>query len=335
MSVHGNYSVIGVGNPMCDRTSVVEDTFLDDHGLKKGLNAFTADLSIINASWNDSTKNKDDYIWSVGGSATNVAKALKHFGLEKCVIYGKIGADDIGEKIKQNLTQMGITPLLSKGKQGTGIANCFVSHKNTQRTMHVYIGVANEFSPEDILKDPFPEATLVHHEGYPACFGRTLQASFSLARKNHAKISLDLASANIVENFKSTFEECVPNTDFVFGNVEEMQAFTGIKEIKEAAEHFDSHQTIVATQDASGCWVKNEVETDAVHYPALTVANVVDTTGAGDFFEAGFLYKKLKHEDIFSCVGAGHLAAIFVIRQPGTDLPESKWKDLINLMNKV
>jgi sugar/nucleoside kinase (ribokinase family) len=172
-------------------------------------------------------------------------------------------------------------------------------------------------------------------EGYLAFYGETLETSLSFAKDVRATTSFDLASAGVVGMFMDKFHKNVPKMDVVFGNLEEMTVYTGIKEFKNATECFREKQTIIATDGKNGCWVKNRNETEALHYDVEPVLDVVDTTGAGDIFAGGYLSAMLRGDDVRRCVKKAHLAASYVIQSIGADMPDEKWDALKIQTSKV
>lgn len=322
--------VLGICNPFIDRSVRVKDAFFEESGLTKGQTTSVEDKSDVERTWQYISAEEKDR-WTLGGSGINVMKTLGRLGLS-CRVVGKIGCDQRGRDIEKRLVDMGIAPMFSRGKAETGIVNCFITD-DSQRTMHAYLGAALELSENDIVKELFVGANHVHLEGYLVYYGQTLEKSVSYAQQARATTSLDLASQNVVEQFKPKFQQNLPKIDYVFGNVEEMEAYTGRKEFKDAIDCFSSKQTIIATEGKKGCWVKNKGESDAVHYDALEVSDVVDTTGAGGLFAAGFLYAALKGNQISQCVKKANLAASFVIREIGADMPDKKWTELAHLIS--
>jgi sugar/nucleoside kinase (ribokinase family) len=328
-------AVLGVGHPFCDRARNVDEAFLQKHNLRKDVSNIANSAEAVDLSWYDtSTAPREDLSrWTIGGSGPNVIKVLARLG-HPCSIRGKIGDDELGNDIQRSLSRMGITPLLGRGKDKTGVVNCFTYGKG-ERTMQAYPGATKEFSPDEILPEDFQDKDHLHLEGYHVLIDGILKRSVQLAKEHGLTISLDLASKNMVELFKPQFLETVPHVDCLFGNTEEMQTLTGIEQFSEAADSFKLEQLVVATQGAEGCFVKHGNEKDVVHYDALQVDTVVDTTGAGDFFAGGFLHGWLAKREILPCVLMGNEAAGAVITQPGAELPEDKWAALKDKIWKV
>jgi sugar/nucleoside kinase (ribokinase family) len=328
-------SVLGVGHPFCDRTRYVDDAFLQKHDLRKDVSNIATSAEAVDLAWYDTTTAAPEDLnrWTIGGSGPNVIKVLARLG-HPCSIRGKVGNDSMGNQIEESLKRMGINPLLGKGEKRTGLVNCFTYGKG-ERTMQAYPGATSEFSVEEILLEDFQGKKHLHLEGYHVLIDGILRKCVQFAKEHQLTVSFDLASKNIVEIFKPQFLETVPSVDCLFGNTEEMQALTGIKLFSEASDYFKLNQIVVATDGAEGCWVKHKNEKDVAHYDALKVIDVVDTTGAGDFFAGGFLHGYLGEREIPSCVQMGNLAAGAVISQSGADLPENKWAMLKDSIGKV
>ncbi len=329
--------ILGVGNPFCDRTTHINNEFLTALEFTKGATISETNPEKVDHSWK-MVPNKIHDEETLGGSGTNVIKTIAHLkpsdSNRRCALLGKIGADLRGCKIEQMLQQKDILSFLSKTDGETGIVNCFVT-PDKERTMHTYLGAALHFSPDDINPMFFEKVSHMHIEGY-LCFNKgTIKKSLAIGKEKQIPISFDLASRNVVTLFKHDFIEMLPSLHYLFGNQEEMEALTGFSDFKEAADVFSFDQTIVATQGSEGCWVKHARESDAVHFDALEVTQIADTTGAGDFFAGGFLHAALKGEEVFKCVQAGNLAASYVIQEVGAELPLEKWDLLKKEMLKI
>lgn len=316
-----------MGNPFYDRFAFVEDAFLSNHGLIKGDTILSENRQEIDNVWTSAPKHKDHRHGKLGGSCANVIKVLAKLG-HQCALCGKIGNDDVGEALLERLTKIGILPLLTHGKKGTGVVNCFVT-PDCQRTMQTYLGCAVEFSKKEIEKNLFDPINHLHLEGYGAYYDDTLEMSIALAKERKATISLDLASRYVVKLFKSKFSEIIPDIDFLFSNTEEIMVLTGTTSPQEALKQFGKDQIIVSTEGARGCWVKGSGKTTAAHFDALKIPKVIDTTGAGDYFDAAFLHGIFMQKSIEECVGLGNLAAGYIIQHLGADLPDAQWSELI------
>lgn len=326
-------TILGIGNPFYDRFAFVDDSFLLEQGLIKGDTALTENRQQIDVVWNSAPKQKNHHHGKLGGSSANVIKVLANLG-HPCALCGKIGKDDVGQILLEKLNKIGIRPLLSQGNKGTGLVNCFIT-PDCQRTMQTYLGSAAEFSGENVDRPIFDNVEHLHLEGYGAYYGNALEKCIALAKERNATISLDLASPNAIQHFKPLLKRCIANADLVFGNTQEMLALCETDTPQAALAQFGVHQTVVATVGEHGCWVKASGEKAAQHFDALKVSNVIDTTGAGDYFDGGFLHGIFMKKDISECVAMGNLTASYVIRELGADLSDAQWKELKGMINMV
>ncbi len=329
-------TILEIGNPFIDRFANIDSSFVESQKLIEGDIVSTENGSDVEASWAAAGKTKDDPHWTLGGSGCNVIKTLAHLG-NRCAIIGKIGPD--GDEVEERLKRIGVAPFLSRGTQPTGIVNCFVdrSNKTSVRTGHAHLAVTREFTEKDVLPEYFQGIKHLDAEGWSVCFGKVLETSIAYAKDQHASISLDFASEGLVKNLRTRFEENVGKVDYLFGNAAEMMEFTHAESIEEAPLYFKKSQLVVLTNGKNGCWVKDKDSEDAVHYDAIPVPDdqVVDTTGAGDFFKGGFLDAALKGKSVARCVKEGAFAASLVIQHQGAELPEEHWRELAEFANKI
>jgi sugar/nucleoside kinase (ribokinase family) len=311
----GGIDFLCIGNPFADRFAQVEEEWLVAHDLPIGMATVVDDSGAVNATWVEAGGGVE---LSLGGTGTNVTKTLAQLG-HKCALHGRVGSDEFGRSIVERLNRIGVQCLLIPGSKGTGRVNCFISGK--QRTFHTYIGSAGELCGTDLALDHFAGARHVHHEGYSAFCPGVLSEGLELS--SGRTTSLDLASANVVALFQGDFRRYATKVDILFGNVQEMHALT---ESETYFGFFSADQIVVATDGENGCYVKGKGETAPQHFGALKVDDVVDTTGAGDGFCAGFLHGYLSGKSMAKCVAMGNMIAGETIRQIGTDLPPEAWQ---------
>lgn len=315
--------ILVIGNPLADRHTRVEDTFLQTNELEKGQSKID-DPTKIEQAWSDAQGNEN---WALAGSGTTVAQVLSRLS-NKIALCGKIGSDQLGQKVLDKLQNIGIKFLLPKGNGSTGIANCFITEDN-ERTMQVAPGACFELSAEDITQEHFEGMNHVHIEGYVAYFGDVLTTSVSFASEQ--TISLDLGDPTVINAFKSKFEAVIPQVDYVFGNKETMTNLTGQESTEEMASYFDQTQTVVITDGGEGCWVKWQNTQQVTHFPAkeIDAENIIDTTNAGDLFAGAFLHTALRERSMEECVDIAQSAARLAIQVYGSDLSAEHWGELI------
>jgi len=321
VNVNHPYTILGIGNPFLDSFAFVDDAFLEQQGLVKGDTFLTTDRKLVDKIWEAAPKKESHAQGKLGGSCANVIKVLSTLG-HKCALCGMIGKDDIGKILLEKLNGIGVVPLITQGSNGSGMVNCFVT-PDCQRTMQTYLGSTTEFSEKNIEPKYFDGIAHVHLEAYVAYYGNTLEKCLQMAQKTKVPISLDLASPDIIKQHRPIVSTCASEVDILFGNLSEYFALTYTESPEEAVKHFRKDQTIVITAGANGCWVKAAGDSHAVHFKALPVEKVVDTTGAGDFFDAGYLHGLFSGKSISESVSMGNLAARYVIQQLGTETRDS------------
>lgn len=315
-------TVLAVSNPFLDRIAHVS-------ALPEGLESVVFDKTIVDQFW-VKAYGTGAYPWSLGGSGTTVITVLTRLlsflqVQHSSSLLGMVGKDRADE-LKERFENLGITPLLTKGTSDNGIVNCFVT-PDSERTMQTYFGASFEFSPDYLLSQHF-KVSHVHLEGYLAYFKGVLEKSVHLAKEQGATLSLDLSSIDVITKFNAEMKACAAKVDVIFGNFQEMAAFTGYHDPAEMMKHFDSKQFVVITDGSRGGWIKSKNELTALKFDAEPVEKVVDTTGAGDCFTAGILAGLLAKKDIQTTLKIATLVASLVIQQDGTELSQGRWDAL-------
>jgi len=334
--------ILGIANPFLDRTlhiaEIPKDLKKDGTAyLEKGASSATFVKEEVEYLWKKYNTN-EDFKWSLGGSGTNVVMALSclincFVKESSCALFGMVGKDK-KEEVASQLKNFPIESRLVEGNADNGIVNCFVT-PDSERTMQAYVGVSDELSKEHIHPDHFEKVSHVHLEGYLAYLKDVLNFSALTAKEKGATTSLDLSSTKLIEDCGDQLKECAAKVDIIFGNLEEMITFTGCKEEKSICDYFSKEQIVVITNGAKGGWFKDKNTTKVVEFNAIETKNVIDTTGAGDFFTAGFLAGFLAKKDIESSIKIATLAASYVIQQDGTKLPNERWEELQKQAEKI
>jgi sugar/nucleoside kinase (ribokinase family) len=198
---------------------------------------------------------------------------------------------------------------------------------DSERTFATFLGAAVEMSASDLTNDLFSGYDYFYIEGYLVQNRPLIEAALKMAKSNGLKISLDLASFNVVEDNLNFLKEMVAKyVDILFANEEEARAFTGGLEHEEALDSMSSMvDVVVLKQGANGSFIKQSGTTIKVE---AIKANVIDTTGAGDLFAAGFLFGLING---FSLEKSGRLGALLsakVIEVIGPKMDEDTWTDI-------
>ena len=322
--------VLGFGNALVDVLARVDDDRkLDALQLPKG------SMQLIDAARYQYISDQLAAMQTTratGGSACNTILALGHLGMSPGVV-GKIGDDDNGRFFEESCRRNGILPNLLRGEKATGVASTFIS-PDGQRTFGTYLGAAEEMCAEEIDEALLEAYDYVYIEGYLVQNHDLLRRIVAAAKAKATSICLDLASYNIVADEIAFFTELLPNVDILFANQQEAETFTGESDPEAALLKLgDICRTVVVKTGGAGAKAKRDAE--VVNVAARPVQQVLDTTGAGDFFAAGFLYGLSNGCELAECVYKGTVLAAYVIEVAGTHLPEETWDAIRAEMNAV
>ena len=311
--------VLGIGNALVDALIQLEnDTLIEEMGFPKG------SMQLVDEATSASIKEKCrdfDKEMASGGSAANTIHGLARLGIETAFI-GTIGDDETGRFFKDDLEKSKIKPLLKVSKTPSGIANTLIS-KDGERTFGTFLGAAIELSKKDLELSQFEGYDFLHVEGYLVQNHELLETSLKLAKQAGLKISLDMASFNVVEDNLDFLKTMVSKyVDIVFANEEEAKAFTG-QEPEEALETLAQQCEIAVVKVGSkGSMIKTGgVRTDV----EAIKTTVVDTTGAGDLYASGFLYGIIHDLGVANAGRLGSLLASTVIQKIGAKISEEGW----------
>ncbi|QFQ13001.1 adenosine kinase [Pseudoprevotella muciniphila] len=311
--------VIGMGNALVDILAKLDnDAVLDRIALPKGSMQLLGEERYADLL-EEISKMPTQRV--TGGSAGNVMKGLAELGAAPGFI-GKTAADANGDFYAETCKDMGVDFVrLHDDTLHTGVALTFIS-PDAQRTFGTYLGAASNLQPEDIRPEFFEGYKYFFIEGYLTQNHELIERAVDMARNAGLKICLDLASYNIVEADHEFFQYLLQKTDIVFANEEESYAFTK-KEPAEALEELAKLcETVVVKTGKKGSLVARGSERAVCE--ALP-ADVVDTTGAGDSYAAGFLYGLITGMTLENCARTGTLLASTVVQHIGATPPAEAW----------
>jgi sugar/nucleoside kinase (ribokinase family) len=309
------YDVVGVGNALVDVISHADEAFIDRHDLVKGsmtlvdtdraLHIYTALGSAVEMS---------------GGSAANTMTGVASFGGTAAYI-GKVSGDELGQVFGHDLRAVGVQfrPGQPDGVTPTGRCIIVVT-PDAERTMNTYLGVSSLLCATDIDEDTVAAGAVLYMEGYlydrdeaKAAFRHAAQ----IAHTHGRLVSLTLSDSFCVDRHRADFLALVRDeVDILFGNEHELTALYEVADLDAAIAAVREHcQLAVITIGAAGCLI---VTPDGVlRAPAVPVDQVLDTTGAGDLFAAGFLYGYTRQLSLPDCAQLGAIAAAEVISHVG------------------
>lgn len=321
--------VLGMGNALVDvLVKIDDDQLLQQFELPKG------SMQLVDKAKSQliiDALSHLRYDIASGGSAANTINGLAQLGIGSGYI-GKIHEDKFGSIFRKDMTDKGIQAFLLPGSQDTGIATTLIS-KDSQRTFGTYLGAAVELSASDLKSDYFSGYDFFHIEGYLVQNHELIQRAVKLAKEQGLKVSIDLASYNVVEANLDFLKDLVTEyVDIVFANEEESRAFTGLQ--PEAALDAISGlcEIAVVKVGAKGSLVKTSNERLAVNaFPARSV----DTTGAGDLYAAGFLYGLVHDYPLEICAKLGGLLGAKVIEVIGPKMDAERWAIINKLVKEI
>lgn len=321
--------ILGLGNALVDIIIPIEsDDFLNELNLPKG------SMQLVDMAANDLVYAKSSHLEktiTAGGSAANTIKGIAALGQPSAFI-GMIGKDEYGQFYQQDLVKYNIKPILHLSNTKTGNANAFIS-KDSERTFATYLGAAVEMNPDHLNEAIFEEYDIIHIEGYLVQNQALLRKAVGLGKKFNKKISLDLASYNVVEANIDFLKELIAiGVDIIFANEEEAKAFTGM-EPAEAVHELARHcHTAIVKIGSKGSLVK---QNGMLHECGVIPANPIDTTGAGDLYAAGFLYGMANNLTAPDCGKIGAILSGKVIEVLGAGIPDNSWEGIMQSINEV
>lgn len=315
--------IIGMGNALVDvLVRIDDDSLLEKLHLPKGSMQLIQEdtLSEIRKYTSGMKIHR-----STGGSAGNTVCALAALGANPGFI-GKIGQDETGAFFGDTLRQRGVNALLATCDLPSGIASTFIS-TDGERTFGTYLGAAATLRAEDLSRKMFAGYNYLYLEGYLLQDHDLMLRAVQLAKEEGLQVCLDMASYNVVEAERDFFDQLIVKyVDIVFANESEALAYTG-KAPHEALEEIASKCSIAVVKTGKeGSLVKKG--TEVIQLLSCPVDNVLDTTGAGDFYAAGFMYGLTCGYSLEKCVQISTILATAVIQEVGTTLPAKKWDEI-------
>ena len=314
--------ILGVGNALVDALYPgFSDSLLAELSLPKG-SMQLIDQSTFKAITSRMAANERHR--TTGGSACNTIVALAHLGVPTAVA-GKVGPDADGAFFADSFAAAGAHLNLASSPLPTGVASAFIT-PDGERTFATFLGAAATMGVEDICDAWFDGVDTVYIEGY-----LVQNSDFVLTRARRAHnagltVCLDMASYNVVEAARDTFDRLLDYTDILFANEEEARAFTG-QAPQEALRTLAARvgMAVVKTGKQGALAMQGD---EVAERPAKPVPHVADTTAAGDYFAAGFLYARSMGYDLGRCIETGHALAGEIVQVVGTRLEESTWQRL-------
>lgn len=310
-----SYDVAGIGNAIVDVIAPVDDAFLLAHNIAKGVMTLVDEF-------------RAQQLFAVlppsreiaGGSAANTMVGLASLGGTGLFI-GKVKDDRLGQSFVESLTETGIRYETRFAADGPSTACCLIAvTPEGQRSMNTYLGASRELMPADIDENTVAAASILYIEGYqwdaPGSKA-AIKKAVAVAKAAGRKVALTLSDPFCVGRNREEFLELYrTHVDVLFANEDEAKALFEVEEFDAALQAVRHWPGIAAlTRSARGCVVAQGREVHVID--AVPVSQVIDTTGAGDQFAAGFLYGLTRHKPLAQCGKLGVVAAGEVITHYG------------------
>ncbi|MCC0016031.1 MAG: adenosine kinase [Rhodobiaceae bacterium] len=320
------HDVIGLGNAIVDVIARTDEAFLASHDLAKG------SMHLIDAEQAETLYGQmGPGLESSGGSAANTIAGIASLG-GKAAFVGKVADDALGRVFAHDIRALGVSYDTPPLDSGSATARCLVLvTADGERTMNTFLGAAQELGPDDVDDAVIAASRMIYLEGYlwdPADAKKAFVKAAKTARAAGREVVLTLSDAFCVERYRDEFLNLIRSrtVDLVFANEHEVRALYQTGDLATALDALGGEaKAAVITRGGEGVTIFN---TGArVDVAAEPVERVVDLTGAGDLYAAGFLFARARGMDAQACGRLGALCAAEVISHIGAR-PQVSLRDL-------
>ncbi len=320
------FDVVGLGNAIVDVIARTEDDLLARENLNKG------SMTLVDEA-------RADQLYAAmgpatiisGGSAANTIVGAASFGVRTAFI-GKVRDDEAGKAFTHDIRSIGVHFATAPAIEGPATARCLVMvTPDGERTMSTYLGACQNLTSDDVDPELIRASGITYLEGYlwdPPAAKQAFVKTADIAHGAGRNVALTLSDSFCVDRYRDEFLALIRNKtlDVVFANQHELKSLYQTADLQTAINAFRAEDILgVVTCSAEGSLVVTREATHAV--PAYPIENLVDTTGAGDLFAAGFLAGLARGADYVSCARLGALAAAEVIQHVGAR-PQKRLSDL-------
>ena len=310
-----NKKILGIGNAIVDVFAQVEERFLKENNLIKG------SMKLINEEefFQLKQKIKIEKILA-GGSVANSMAGISYLDGDASFI-GKINSDEFGELYKKSLENIDVAFLYNPKKELMPTGTCIILiTPDSERTMCTYLGISSQLAANDLNEKNIIDKELIFLEGYLWDKGlseKMFKQAINLAKKNKVKIAMTLSDIFCVTRHKVDFYNLLKNDlDVLIGNENEINELTGNKNLSNSINQLILlNKLIIVTRSEKGSLaIDNNIIIDC---DSIQVNKVIDVTGAGDLFAAGFLKEYVEKSEIKKCLTTGSTMASKIIQKIG------------------
>jgi fructokinase len=313
-----NKNILGIGNAIVDVLAKVDDEFLLKNNFVKG------SMKLINKSeFENLEKNIKIEKVIAGGSVANTIAGISYLKGSPSFI-GKVNSDKFGDLYKKSLEDININfPYIKKDESLPTGASIILITPDSERTMCTYLGISSHLSADDISKNIILDHKLIFLEGYLWDKGESekmFKHSINIAKKNKVEIAMSLSDIFCVTRHKQDFYNLLKNDlNILIGNENEINELTGKKNLLDSINQLKEFDKliVITRSDKGSLAIKNN---EIINCESIKVDKVVDLTGAGDLFAAGFLKEYVDKSDIKKCLKIGSITASKIIQKIGARL---------------
>jgi sugar/nucleoside kinase (ribokinase family) len=311
------YDVIGIGNAIVDCLAYVDESFLQRNNMKAG------SMQLISAEVaQDLLRQLGDYKICSGGSVANSIAALASLNAPSALL-GRVAHDDLGAAFTDDIQEVGVYFNPNPAKGGKPTACCIICvTPDGERTMNTFIGASSEFTLADVDAELIAESKILYLEGYlwdaePA--KEAILHAIHVAKDNDVKVAFSASDAFCVNRHHGEFVHLIErHVDILFANEDEAKALlqTDKFDVSQFVQQFaaEGKLRIITRSSTPAVVIEGSVVTEVAPVAGI---KMVDATGAGDLFAAGFLYAHLRLSDVVEAAELGHKLAGHIIQQLG------------------
>lgn len=320
------FDVLTIGNAIVDIIANSDDAFLEKENIIKGA------MNLVDADRAEHLYSEmSPLIETSGGSAGNTAVGIASLG-GKAAYFGKVSNDHLGDVFTKDIRSVGVNfeskPL--EGTPPTARSMIFVT-PDGERSMNTYLGACVELAPDDIDEQIVADSKITYFEGYlwdPPLAKDAIRKAAEIAHKHNRKVSMTLSDPFCVDRYRDEFLDLMRSktVDIVFANAAELLSLYETDSFDDAIEAVreDCELTAVTQSELGSTVVQGE---DTFQVAAQPIKKLVDTTGAGDLYAAGFLFGLTNGYDTEKCATLGGIVAAEVIQHVGPR-PQVRLKEL-------
>ena len=313
-----NKKILGIGNAIVDVIAKVNDEFLIKNNLVKG------SMKLINKSeFEKLEKNIKIEKVVAGGSVANTMAGISYLKGSPSFI-GKVNSDKFGNLYKKSLKNINVNfHYIEKNESLPTGTSIILITPDSERTMCTYLGISSHLSANDISKNTILDHELIFLEGYLWDKGgseKMFKHAINIAKENKIKIAMSLSDIFCVTRHKQDFYNLLKNDlNILIGNENEINELTGKENLLDSINQLKEFDKliVVTRSDKGSLAIKNK---EVINCESVKVDKVLDLTGAGDLFAAGFLKEYLDKSDIKKCLTIGSIVASKIIQRIGARL---------------